>query len=229
MQQETTFKKVRFNEAANKQHESAHDVEDSKTSWYQRGDFKGFSYQALKTARTVQFNEEKDNAKSYASVVTNIYVCCMEGKLPSTNAFQYYVHWNLLCPERRGIERYCIQNMNKSMQRLTSDSNVMVLSLQTKLVLERVPLEQRTEMIQSAYKKQVQPARVFARIQGIADALASRETATPQEAGKKRTLSNDSSDLSIARLPVKKRKLRLENCRSRSTTPPLPSRQVVAL
>jgi len=95
----------------------------------------------------------------------------------------------------------------------------MVLALQTKLVLDRVPLEQRSEETQAAYKKRVQPPRVFARIQGIADAAANKEEATPQTGGK-RTIPNDSSDFLVARLPAKKGKLRQENCSGKSTTPP---------
>jgi hypothetical protein len=224
-QKTTTLKEVRFDEAANQQHESVYEAEeDPKTSWYEHEDLKGFSYEAHKTALAVQFKQQKDNVKSYANVLSSVYVSCTEGKLPSTKAFQYYVHWNRMCPERRGIERYCVRNMNKSMQSRASDSHVMVLALQTKLVLDRVPLEQRTEEMQAAYKRQVQPARVFARIQGIADAAANKEEATPQTGGK-RTIPNGSSDFSIARLPAKKRKLKQENCRSRSTTPL--SRQVI--
>ena len=187
----TTLKKVRFStEAANQQHESVYEAEeDSKTSWYGREDLKGFSYEAHKTALAVQFKQQKDNVKSYANVFTRVYLSCIDGKLPSTKAFQYYVHWNRICPERRGIERYCVRDMNKFMQSRTWDSNILVLALQTKLVLERVPLEQRTEQIQAAYKRQVQPARVFARIQGIADAAANKETATPQHAKSRFRLS----------------------------------------
>ena len=189
-QKTTTLKEVRFDEAANQQHESVYEAEeDPKTSWYEHEDLKGFSYEAHKTALAVQFKQQKDNVKSYANVLSSVYVSCTEGKLPSTKAFQYYVHWNRMCPERRGIERYCVRNMNKSMQSRASDSHVMVLALQTKLVLERVPLEQRTEQIQAAYKRQVQPARVFARIQGIADAAANKETATPQHAKSRFRLS----------------------------------------
>ena len=38
----------------------------------------------------------------------------------------------------------------------------MVLVLQTKLVLDRFSLEQRSEETQAAYKKRVQPPCVFA-------------------------------------------------------------------
>ena len=225
MQQKTTIlKRVRFSEAHNKQHEAVHDLEDFKTCWYQRDDYTGFSYEAHITALAVQFKKPNDNAKSYANILISVYMSCMKGTLPSMKAFQYYVHWNRICPERRGIERYCVRNMNKSMQSRTSDSNVTVLALQTQLVLERVPRQQRTEKIQSAYKKQAQSAHVFARIQGIADALANKEMATPQ-AVRKRTVPSDSSDLSIAPLSVKKRKFTQENCMDRSITPP--SRQVV--
>jgi hypothetical protein len=223
----TTLKKVRFDEAANKQHESAYayDAEDSNTRWYGNDDLKQFGYEVHKTGIAVQFKQQKDNVKSYANILTSIYLSCMEGKLPATKDFQLYVHWNRICPERRGIERYCVRNMNTARQTSTFDSNIKVLALQTKLVLERVPPHERTEKIKAAYKKQVQPARVFARIQGIADAAANKDTATHQE-GRKRTVSNCSSDCSSPRLPLKKRKLNQEIPRSFSITPP--SRQVRA-
>eukprot|EP00545_Synedropsis_sp_CCMP1620_P012452 CAMPEP_0119014252 /NCGR_PEP_ID=MMETSP1176-20130426/9438_1 /TAXON_ID=265551 /ORGANISM="Synedropsis recta cf, Strain CCMP1620" /LENGTH=168 /DNA_ID=CAMNT_0006967407 /DNA_START=393 /DNA_END=899 /DNA_ORIENTATION=+ len=56
-----------------------------------------------------------------------------------------------------------------------SDSSVLVLALQSQLVLKRVPLSQRSEKIGEAYKKQVQPDRILARVQGIADATSNKE------------------------------------------------------
>jgi hypothetical protein len=207
-------KEVRFNDGANKYHEPRYNEEQAKKLWHDRADLKEFSYQSHKLAISVQFKQPKDgNIMSYANVFTTIYLSCMDCKLPSTEAMQYYVHWNRCRPERRGIERYCVRQIDQRMQSAKVGSIVTVLALQAKLVLEYVPLDQRIELIQDSYTKQVQPARMLARIQGIVDALAIKERTTemavtgPYEGLGKRTaetLHDSSTDSSIT-LPPKKR------------------------
>lgn len=208
-------KAVRFNESANTHHEPLYNEDQAKKMWYDRADLKEFSYQSHKQAISVQFKQPKDgNVMSYANAFTTIYSSCMDCKVPSTEALQYYVHWNRCRPERRGIERYCVRQMDQRMQEAKVGSIVTVLALQAKLVLEYVPLDQRTELIQANYTKQVQPARMLARIQGIVDALAIKEGSGSEGAvtgqydglGKRTAASlNDSFTHAEITLPPKKR------------------------
>ena len=169
-------KEVRFNEGANKHYEPLYNEEQAKRMWHNRADLKEFSYHSHRLAMSVQIKQPNDgNVMSYANVLTTIYLSCMSCKLPSTEALQYYVHWIRCRPERRGIERHCVHQMDQQMQNIKVGSIVAVLALQTKLVLESVPVNQKNELIQAAYTKQVQPARMFARIHGIVDALANKE------------------------------------------------------
>lgn len=229
-----TTKKVIFNEAINKQGQSVYNAEEARSSWLRMADFRRLSYETHRASLSIQFKQPRDNKKSYGSVLTQVYASCMTGKLPSKQAFQLYVQWCRVCPERRGIERYCVRHMASALKARISDANVLVLALQTQMALEKVPLSQRADKIREAYKEQVQPARVLARIQGIADATSIKEEAVSSpviKSGCKRSVSEtfqsvESPTMEKARLPVKKRKFFNQN-RVETASPwkgaPLPS------
>jgi hypothetical protein len=218
MMQVAARKKVSFNEDFNKQGESAYTLKESQSSWMRRQEMNDISHDVHRTSLGIQFKQPTNNPKSYASVLTRVYASCLDGKLPSKQIFQLYVHWNRICPERRGIEKYCVKNMMAAMKERTSDANIMVLAIQTQLVLEKVPLVKRSEKIQAAYKAAAQPARVLARIRGISDAASTQEVTsspTPVVAkSSKRSIStvsqqqqvHDVSQIEMTKLPTKKRK-----------------------
>ena len=116
-----------------------------------------------------------DNTKTYANVLTNIFLSCFDGGVPSRDILQLYVHWNRVCPERRGTEKLCVINFHKAVNSLASESNDTVLTIQKKLISEGIPFEKRIAPIRSFYEKETQPDRVFARIQGIVDSMADKE------------------------------------------------------
>lgn len=212
-------KKVRFDEASNSFAEPEHGVEDSKTSWYKHDDLKQISYEVHRTSLATQFKQSSNNPLSYANVMKQVYADCMDGKLPSKKAFKYFVHWHRACPERRGIERYCVRNLASEVRERASNSVILVLALQTQLKLEsrESPAERETR-IHEAYQEDVKAARVFARLKGIADATVTKTEAPPnQTRGKRKVSSTNFSNTSShtqhplqnvqVRLPVKKRKL----------------------
>lgn len=190
---------VRFDDSLVFNGVSYYTSEESKICWFTNADFLQFASEAKKEAKCFQEKQtKKNNPKSFSNIMSYVLKCSANGQVPPTNHFQYFLFWHRICPELRGIERQCAPLATSFLNNYVEDASLSLMELQMKLKVERVPLAQQCELMQKQYANKTQLTRVFARIQGIADA---------SEAAKERKRSLNPIEKGQAQsVPFKKRK-----------------------
>mmetsp|Transcript_16906 Transcript_16906/g.25576 ORF Transcript_16906/g.25576 Transcript_16906/m.25576 type:complete len:232 (-) Transcript_16906:10-705(-) len=198
--------RVRFDDSLVVDGVSYYTSEESKICWFTNADFLQFASEAKKEAECFQAKQtKKNNPKSFSNIMSYVLKCSANGQVPPTNHFQYFLFWHRICPELRGIERQCTPLAASFMNNYVEDASLSLMELQMKLKVERVPLAQQCELIQKQYASKTHLTRLFARIQGIADA---------SEAAKERKRSlNPIEKGQTQSVPFKKRKADCSNPR----------------
>ena len=157
-------------------HESPYNIDDLTRAWYTPAELKRFQYDAALTVLKAHLLQRQCcHVLAYNNVLLRIYLSCLDGKVPQRELFQILVHWNRLCPDRRGTERLSLRNILKAGNRESHSLISAVLALQRELVARGVPHERRSELIKECYKSKAQSDCVFARVKGIADSVSIKE------------------------------------------------------
>mmetsp|Transcript_25786 Transcript_25786/g.38099 ORF Transcript_25786/g.38099 Transcript_25786/m.38099 type:complete len:220 (+) Transcript_25786:73-732(+) len=194
-------KRVTFSNTAICQGISNYTTEESKLCWFTKADLTQFANEAQEEANCFQLKQKgKNNPKSFFNILSHVLKCCANGEVPATSNFQYFLMWHRVCPNLRGIERRCAPLIANFLDEHVEDSTMSVIELQMKLKVENVALAQKCELIQKQYTKKAELSRLFARIQGIADAS---EAANER---KRHTRPTSVDDDKLLSLPFKKRK-----------------------
>jgi hypothetical protein len=182
-------------------HESLHTVipscqisitdEEKDSIWYTIEELRSFRDDA-----SLPINEHFDEPPkisisppqiSYAAILTQMYESCRNGSVPSPSDMKLYVKWNKLCPSGRGVEKSYAPNLDRRFKERRYNAIRAILKIQTRC--QDMDPHQRAERLRKASVQLSRTMRTYARVVGMADAAAVKESSTI-----KKRFHNDDSD-----------------------------------
>lgn len=155
---------------------SALSEEEKSEIWWMRSDFETFSSHARLLARETALRE-KDDKKGYKMVFLGGYLACEREAGPTESQKHYLRQWTKVAFSRRGIERWCIEDLDDLRADRRKKSISAVLDAQD--CSGNMTRESRIEFIKSAYVSRTLGARRFAVLLAEGDQHAVRSRSSP--------------------------------------------------
>ena len=200
-------RRVQFNEHVDvvrlPSHLSFLDDDQRLSMWFQQSELDQIALAARDLGQSVrnQFGDiQLSNPIAYINVLKRTYVSCMTGKTPTKQDVHDLAYWYRVCSGRRGLEKhFCPSVLQDRLKRIEYclDS---VFCLQEQLRGNPMAYAQRAEMIRESSQLVSATAATYARVQGMADAMACMQEER-DEALARKVLENKKRKLSAATPP----------------------------
>ena len=144
--------------------------------WYHPAELSLIQKEARSLGDSVRQQHQKIqllNPISYTNVIQRTYQACVKGGVPTGEDIRNLAYWFRTCPTRRGLERAFVPDVTRDRLRRIEYGMDAVFAIQEQLnQTKNLSYDERAEMLRKASMLVSCSSAVYARVQGMADAMS---------------------------------------------------------